>query len=308
MVATATGDSTTITLDADLDEDTTYWWTAAAVDALDAQSDFADALEFTVNTANTLPDAPVITNPSDGEELGTNSLDFTWEQVIDADGDTIMYEAEVASDSGFASVVFSETDIPSGAGDTVSVTVTGLEEDSSFFARVRAIDAEGAGPYAEVQFSVNAQNDAPSAPALISPIGGELVASKNVDFVWNNASDNENDTLTYTIELFADAAAAEDLMSVGAITELSGGTTSLNVTVNETGDVYWRVFATDEAGNAGPASELEMFTIKPVVVTTSGSDGGCCSTINAKPTRRPEIAIFLLVMFGFTVLRITRRR
>ncbi len=87
---------------------------------------------------------------------------------------------------------------------------------------------------------------APSAPSLYSPKQGEDVETLNPTLTVNNASDPNDDNLTYEFELYADSSLSTLLASSGTIPE-GRNTTSwqIPITLQENAVYYWRARAYD---------------------------------------------------------------
>jgi MYXO-CTERM domain-containing protein len=294
LLASGESEETSWTTDPALTEDGVYWWRAAARDDLGAQSDWAEALFFKLNSDNNLPEAPVITAPTEAEVVDLLPAAITWQQAVDADGDDLTYELEVASDEGFAAVVFTQQEIPMGDGAEVSLQVPGLEEDTGYWARVRANDGQGFGPHAVVGFFINAQNTAALPPVPVSPINGDSVAESGFEMVFENATDPDGEALTYTIEVFSDEGLTEKVATFDNIPSGDGQSAFMVTEALPGGKLYWVVFGTDARGLAGARSEIADFN---VLVTVSGSTqgSGCACATSPAPARLPWAPLLALV-------------
>ena len=103
--------------------------------------------------------------------------------------------------------------------------------------------------------------DGPDAPTPVAPIGGAEVVTAVPTLSWTNATDPQNDALTYDVEVYSDAGMATLLDSATGVAETA--TTSSNQVVTalaENSDPYWRVRAADPYV-AGPWSNLETFFV-----------------------------------------------
>jgi MYXO-CTERM domain-containing protein len=260
LVASGEADEVVWTTDPALDEDNAYWWRAAARDDLGAQSAWATPARFTTNTNNTLPEAPKVVSPAEGERVGAVPVAVVWEQAVDNDGDELLYELEVARDESFGEVVFSQTEIPMGDENTVTVEVDGLEEDASYWLRVRASDFEGAGPYKVVAFSINADPTPPTAPTLISPVDGVVVDGPTVRFSFSSAQDFDGDTLTYVVKVSRDEEGRDVVVSLDDIAD-SDVEIAVELEIAEAGEYWWTAFAVDSTNLEGPSAVAENFKL-----------------------------------------------
>ena len=138
---------------------------------------YPETLEFLRNirpyvTATPLPypDAPTLISPAEGITLGTNAPTLVWNSVSTA----IAYEVEVATDSNFSYLIFAKGNI-----SPTSCKVSGLDNDTTYYWRVRAHNTRGAGAWSAIRsFFV-------SPITIVSPNGGENWPGGTVhDITW----------------------------------------------------------------------------------------------------------------------------
>ncbi|MFN0152527.1 MAG: M14 family zinc carboxypeptidase [bacterium] len=171
--------------------------------------------------------------------------------------------------------------------------------------RVQAADGTASGDIIEggvddiFIYDPGDENAAPSAPVAITPTGGAIVGASPALRV-SNASDPENDALTYGFRVYSDALLTN---VVASITGRNEGEFNTSWTVQPplaAGDYYWRAFAED-AGQRGLFSAAETFTVEtPTGVGAPGSDAGTVS-LNApgpNPTRGAAQIAFSLPTGG----------
>ena len=104
------------------------------------------------------PNAPALVSPADGTTIGNNSPILAWNSVPTA----ISYELEVATDASFSYLIFLKNNICPTA-----CKVTGLDNNTTYYWRVRAYNTRGAGAWSAVRsFFV-------SPITVVSPNGGE---------------------------------------------------------------------------------------------------------------------------------------
>ncbi len=261
QVAAGQTEETSFALESDLEDDTRYFWRAAARDDLGAQSDFSEPFEFVINTDNALPEAPKIIRPEDDSQVAEQPVVVTWEQAVDRDGDLLTYELELSTTADFSEIVFSQQDIPAGLDPTVSLTLPELEEDRTYSVRVRAFDFAGASPFTAVDFTVNTENTAPGSPVLISPIDGARVQQDATTLVFEAASDLDGDPLTYRVEVFRDAALTDQAFSREVEGQEGVNTVEWDDEGKATGPHFWTVTAIDPEGLEGPTAGPEGFVV-----------------------------------------------
>lgn len=134
------------------------------------------------------PAAPVLVSPADGITLGTNVPTLTWNTVPTA----VSYEVEVATDAGFSFLIFAKSNIC-----PAFCPVTGLDNNTTYYWRVRAHNTRGAGPWSAVRtFFV-------SPITIVSPNGGENWPGGTAhDITWTA----KGMTGTVTIDLYKSGA------------------------------------------------------------------------------------------------------
>ena len=203
-----------------------------------------------------------------------------------------------------------------GDGETVTVEVPDLEEDTIYHARVRAFDRDGAGPFDDVTFLVNAENTPSSLPVPISPIERELVVTPDdFEMTFQNAVDPDGDRLTYRIEIATKQTfEQEDIILViedieeGTDDEGSAITRVEGVDVAQfdagSGPYFWRITPTDARGLDGGTSVTEAFMIT-VIIRGAVAGSTCNCATPARPVEAPWIPLALL---GLVVVGALRRR
>ena len=246
LVAGATTESTHWTAPV-LSDNTLYYWRAQASDGY-LNSNWIPTANFFVNTINDRPSEPGISSPVNNVHVATLTPVLSVTNAADVDYyDTLTYDFDVAADGGFTNIVVSATSVATGAGGATSWIVTpSLSEDTPYFWRVRAKDNNGGeSNWVSASFFVNTANNAPTAPAIMTPAGGE-VATGTPTLVINNATDPDSQSLMYTFEL--DTVNTFDSLNKqtsGLIAEGAGTTGWTPATLTENAAYYWRAKAND---------------------------------------------------------------
>ena len=114
-----------------------YWW---RVKAQDGHAESAWVIgDFLMSAVNDPPPVPTIKNPGNGAWVATQQPSLEANPVVDPEGDAVRYEFEVYRDSGLTQRV------AGGMSDTTALIVgTVLEDKTTYWWRVRAVDAAGA--------------------------------------------------------------------------------------------------------------------------------------------------------------------
>jgi subtilase family serine protease len=224
-----------------------------------AESDWTQANSIFVNTANDAPTTPTNANPSNGAGVNVFTPTLSVHNATDLDRDALTYEFEVYSDAAFTSLVDRAAGIaeaPSMTSWTVTVMLT---ENQTYYWRSRVFDGSLNSGWAEGWFVVNTANDAPGAPALLSPLNGSTLATLSPAFAFQNAVDPDSDQLTYDLAVYS---AGNLVVSVTGISQDMSGQTSVTLQ-NPLADntIYqWSLRAFD-GDRYGPWTAQESFTI-----------------------------------------------
>ncbi|MCM2264304.1 MAG: FG-GAP-like repeat-containing protein [Desulfuromonadales bacterium] len=219
---------------------------------------------------NSAPTPPVATSPVGGTMVASSSPLLVWNKSTDANGDALTYQVTVTQG---AVTVFSTTT------DAVSVTVPAglLAENGSYAWVVQASDGDAtSGPSATALFTVNATDEAPSAPTAVAPLAGENLGDAGL-LSWAASTDPDpNDALlTYQLEISAENTFASPLLTETfpatsvALADLAG----YNDLSVGTG-YFWRVTALDADGTASVPSAIGRFVynVMQLSVTANVSD------------------------------------
>ncbi|MCK6508392.1 MYXO-CTERM sorting domain-containing protein [Myxococcota bacterium] len=214
-------------------------------------------------TQGQAPTAPTLTSPANAATATSLTPALTLTNSTDADGDKLTYTFEVATDANFAQKIASQS-VPETPNTTQWTVTPPLQENKTYYWRAQASDGSLQSPWSAVfSFTVNAQNDPPTAPALSSPVDGGQVASLQPTLEVTNATDPEASALVYRFEIATDKNFQQVLSRSAAVTEGRSGATSWKVDVQLTDNTlyYWRAKATDTAGADGPWMNPASFTV-----------------------------------------------
>ncbi len=226
----------------------------ATSDRLLVASDSVEIEVFGINggstpATNQAPTIPVPVSPiAGGEASASPQLRFL--NSSDVNGDAISYIVELSGSTVNATV---QTD---GTESYVTV-VTPLNENSAYSWKVVARDARGAESdwSAEQNFFVNAINEAPTAPTLLTATAGEELSGSGL-LAWTVSTDPDpNDTITYQIEIAEDIFFAEPVILAALDSTESRLDAFVDYTALQDGvDYVWRVSADDSNGGVATSA------------------------------------------------------
>lgn len=123
-------------------------------------------------------------------------------------------------------------------------------------------DADGIRNIDEYTIGQNPSSfDGPSSPATVAPLDGEDVAETSPQLLVDNATDPQDDVLTYTFEVYADETLSTLVASTTGVVEGSGQTEwFVTDTLDENVRYWWHARARD-AHVEGPWSDTAGFRV-----------------------------------------------
>lgn len=225
-----------------------YTWKVVIKDALGNTYD-SDAWPF--KTRNSVPAKPTLTLPVNGATNQPYTVTLGWPPSSDADGDLVLYDIYLGTNAN-------PTTLLTGDQQETSFTTSLLNPNTTYYWKVVAKDVFGGSITSDVfTFTIqnNAQNTAPQAPRLKSPVSHEGNVTSAVTLQWDVAFDIDGDALVYDVYMGT---------SMATITPVATGLNALQyipAAVTNGVTYYWRVVARDGRGGE-TASSVWTFTAK----------------------------------------------
>lgn len=239
---------TTWTPTQSLNDNTPYWWRARATDGQGTFSAWAGGKLF-INLFNDPPEPFNLDQPTAGGTVATATPILSLANSWDKEGDAITYGFFLWHNAALTEAVASATGlVPGENGLTTWGVPTPLTNHGRYYWYAVATDSHGAQTQTPARsFTVYTGNTAPTAPTLVAPELGERLAANSATLTVSNATDTDNDSLTYTFEL--DTVASFDSPNLRRATALAQGTGSMTqwaVTgLTENTRYLWRAKAND---------------------------------------------------------------
>ena len=148
---------------AELEEDTRYYWQARASDGY-TQSDWSSS-EFLVNIENQRPNAPQIISPADGSTITQNRPRLRVANSIDPDGDNLIYMFKVYSDATGNNLLFESPFLNAGNTSTQWQVPQALTINSTYYWQAAIKDSSDDIVSSQlVQFTVSEPPPSPEPP------------------------------------------------------------------------------------------------------------------------------------------------
>jgi hypothetical protein len=183
---------------------------------------------------------------------------FHW-SYVDTTGTPSGYEIEVGTDHDWANAEMWQS------GQVISTDTSGdyaglpLMDGSLYQYRIRLFNGSNWGDWLGQSFQMNTE---PSAPAPISPVGGDTLHYQVIRSIIANSIDAEGDSLDYEIELYHD----ETLEALADAQYLSPGPTETTsdtwASLTPESPYWWRARASD-GYEYSEWSPVRMFNARP---------------------------------------------
>jgi|GEM_PF-3129998 len=250
------------------------------------------------NSAPTTPTlkAPLGTINNKEETTLTPTLEVN--NSTDVDLDPLRYTFEIDTVNTFDSPNKKTSSlVPSGAG-TTSWTIPSsspLVDNTTWSWRVTATDGDKSSfPSQTGSFFVNTVNDAPAGLAVSSPTNDPKteVTDLQPPLTVTNATDLDNDTLTYEFEVATDGSFTNVVAkAITGVAQGTSGTTTWKVSpaLNDNTQYHWRSRAKDQHGL--PDSSYSGW-VTATFFTNTSNDAPSAPTVNA-PLNNNEISTTL---------------
>ena len=235
------------TLDADLTDNTRHWWRVRAFDGT-SYSPWVQG-GFFVNLFNDPPDRFNLALPVPSGQVSEVLPVLSWSNALDKDGDTVSYGVRVWGNTALTESVASVDGVPAHPSGTSSWRLSApVQPNKTYWWQVIATDTLGAQTVTAARpFTLAGGNSAPTAPVILSPAPGASVPTLSPMLSVTNATDPDNDLLTYVFEV--DTVASFDSgakRSSAEVVQQAGGVTSWQVNgLVENTRYHWRVKAQD---------------------------------------------------------------
>jgi hypothetical protein len=211
--------------------------------------------------------APTPVSPANNQQFkfAEQPLTLTVGNAVTTGTTPLTYTFEVASDSAFATKVYSKDGVAAG-GTQTSLKIDTLPGPNAknYFWRARVASGATTGPYSTVRgFSVGAQVTL-STPSPVSPVNGATVGGFPTLAVSNVQKSGPAGQIVYRFEL-SNVSSFGNVLAAQTQAEQGGGTTSTtfnNVNLGN-GNYFWRVLASDPTNAiTTPYSAVIPFTVQ----------------------------------------------
>jgi hypothetical protein len=206
---------------------------------------------------NSTPAPATDLTPADMQGLTSASPLLSHTNSVDGEGDVITYSYEIYTDAQMGNLVEQISDHPSGSWTTSYQMSTTLDDDATYYWRVRGSDPYEDGQWTDlVSFWVNSDNSLPTAFDLVSPADGASLGELNTVLIWTASSDTDPyDQIGYTLYYSTDP----DFANKTTVTDLDSTSYTLG-SLAYGNTYYWKVVAEDMFGGQTYCSETFSFS------------------------------------------------
>lgn len=189
--------------------------------------------------------SPALNAPSDltATAVSSSQIDLTW---VDNSSNETGFEIERSTTSGSGFSLINTT-----AANATTYSDTGRTASTTYYYRIRAINAEGSTAYtSEAIATTTAAGTIPDAPTNLITTG---VGNTNITLAWTDNSSNETG---FQIERSVDTNTSFSLLTTTA----AGVNTYDDTGLDEGRRYHYRVRATNGSGNSAYTNQAQEFT------------------------------------------------
>ncbi|MCF7802568.1 MAG: fibronectin type III domain-containing protein [Candidatus Marinimicrobia bacterium] len=201
------------------------------------------------------PVAPVLSSPASGAETDTG-LTLAWNSSVDA----ATYDLQIATDNSFAALQTNVTGLTS-----TSYTVTGLENSTTYYWRVRAGNSAGQSNWSEI---ATFTTEAKVITGQATPIYDEALLSPWINSSWSASVSFSNSELPYngtkSVKVSQSAWGALSLHSGSWGSAVDAGTANYSslefMVYAATGDIQFNISLQNDDGGSFPKVKSETIS------------------------------------------------
>ena len=193
-------------VDVALLEDQTYWWRARAQDG-PSVSPWSTVERFRMNAENYPPLAPRLSLPEDGNVVSDLKPVLTFYPSSDPDGDALYYVLRLYREGPMGAIPDGGGLVEAQPGDSMSALTfrpaNSLQENARYQWDVVAVDEDGLESPASERwgFTVDLENEAPSAPVIYAPLPDSSVDRLRPIIQAGGSVDQEGAPVVYHFEV-----------------------------------------------------------------------------------------------------------
>ncbi len=215
---------------------------------------------------NTTPTVPGLTYPVGGEILMINNpVNISWNNSIDADGDSIKYIVELSTNNGLTWSVLTDTPTASPYG----WVPTEGQASNQCFMRIRSSDTFSVSASSQSQvFIISSGNEPPNPPPALAQFGpawqswpvGEWKNFQQIRATFTLTDPNGANQVRFNIQFSTAPDFSYNFVSATSAF-MSQGTTNYLTALLPDGTWYWRVRCGDDSGASNDWGTYSSMTV-----------------------------------------------
>ena len=239
------------------------------------------SVTFTDGKTSITLTTPQLTSPADGASIkfADQPVTLTVKNAVATRPGAMTYTFQVASDAGFATVVYTKDGVAEGAGGQTSLKIDPLAGSKTYFWRASATSNGFAGPYAKGRSFVMGPPVVLQNPVIQGPSAGATVNGTPLLTVNDVARTGPAGTISYRFDV-SDSSSFNKILFTSTVTEQSGQTSVSVGSALSNGTYFWRVQAIDAANGITTAFStptsfvFQAFNMATATIQASPSDFG----------------------------------
>ena len=226
-----------------LEYDSDYFWRVRATNVA-GDGDWSQEWGFT--TIVDVPEAPELVSPEDDAMEQPVELTLQWDEAIDAE----TYHMQLARDENFTDIVAEEEEL-----DVTEFEAEDLEFSQAYYWRVRSENVNDVSGWSATRnfATMEAPPEPPESPELVTPDDGAQDQPTSLTLQWSESETAE----TYQVQLAADESFTDIIDEAEGLEDTEYDLEGLEYD----SDHFWRVRATNEAGQSDWSQEWNFTTV-----------------------------------------------
>jgi hypothetical protein len=224
---------------------------------------------------------PQLASPVDSQQIrfAEQPITLAVKNAVATGSGALTYTFQVASDAGFASLVYSKDGVAAGSSATTSQVIDSLAGGKTYFWRASASSGGTAGPFTKARsFSLLAQVVL-QTPVAVSPIQNATITGTPNLTVNNVGRSGPNAPLVYQFDV-SNSAAFSQILFTTTVAEQPGQTSASVSNKLPNGTYFWRARAIDgfnlvtTAYLAAASFNYQNFNMASAIIQASPTDVG----------------------------------
>jgi len=228
----------------ELDANSTYFWRVRASNSV-GNGTYSTVWSFKTSSKNISPSRTLLLSPENQKEDVSLSPVFHWAKVPNTDS----YQIQIATTSDFSNVIVNQSNLAENEYPSPK-----LNENSSYFWRVRARNGNGTGSYSAISsFKTPNFANRPKGVVPISPVNQAQTSPLDVNLKWEEQATAEY----YQVQIATDHNFSNVIYNNSLLT----GTNLKMPYMDPNSTYYWRIRGRNRSGYGNYSSVNQFQTL-----------------------------------------------